>query len=154
MLWPTDPEGLFTTISAVFNTYAGLMFCLLMKSVKDTSNKNTLLFKWLLLSFSLATLGLYISYWEYPNKKIWTIPFAFITSAFTGLFLCFLYFLIDVLNFPLLKNYLIRPFVWLGMNPLAVFVGMDCIEIILMRNITFYYAPLAAKTSVWNWIFI
>ena len=150
-LRPTDPEDLFTTFSATFNTLCGLFFCLIMNKVK--SDKKELLRRWSLFSFFLLSVGLYVAYWEPPIKKIWTVSFAFITSGFTGIVLTLLYFLIDIMDLRILKDYVVQPFVWLGMNPLFIFVFMDFIEILLMRNIQFSYNGIV-NCSAWNWIFI
>jgi predicted acyltransferase len=83
-------------------------------------------------------------------KKRWSISFAFITSGLSGAALCFCFVLVDILDKPLIKNYLIQPFLWLGMNPLFIFVAMIAFDNLLMNNIKFDYH--GRTINVWSFI--
>jgi predicted acyltransferase len=75
------------------------------------------------------------------NKKIWSISYTFLTAGIAGLSLAFLTFFVDTLgsqfrSYGEIINIIVKPFIWLGRNPLAVFVGMDALAIILIKYIT------------------
>ena len=83
-------------------------------------------------------------------KKRWSVSFAFITSGISGAALCFCFIAVDILNKPFIKNYVIQPFLWLGMNPLFIFVAMIAFDNLLMNNIKFDYN--GRRTNVWGFI--
>jgi predicted acyltransferase len=56
------------------------------------------------------------------NKKIWSVNFALTTSGISGLALSILFYSIDFFDNRTLKK-IITPTIWLGKNPLAVYVG-------------------------------
>ncbi len=109
-----------------------------------------LLFKWLILGLSLLLIGYEASFGEPVNKKRWSISFAFITSGLSGLSLCLCFVIVDILNYKLIKETLIMPFMWLGMNPLFIFVAMIAFDNVLMNNIKFSYN--GKPDNVWNFI--
>jgi predicted acyltransferase len=136
MMWPNDPEGLFTTLTAFLNTFAGLCFSLLMRRNSQQKGSNlTLLKMWGALSVGLAAVGGLAAIGEPVCKKRWSVSFAFITSGLSGAALCLCFVLVDMLDKPIIKEKLIKPFLWLGMNPLFIFVAMIFFDSILMDNI-------------------
>ena len=63
------------------------------------------------------------------NKKIWSISFVFLSSGIAGLALTFLTFTIDFLNrdgdlYSRVVAIISKPFIYLGRNPLAIYVLM------------------------------
>ena len=105
MLWPNDPEGLFTTLSALMNTFAGLCFSLLMRKNSTEKGTNSKLIKmWGLLAFCLILFGGIMGLWEPVNKKRWSFSFAFITSGITGAALCLCFALVDMLDNKFIKE--------------------------------------------------
>ena len=150
MMWPNDPEGIFTTLSALVNTFAGLCFSLVMRSNGQEGNK-ALTKKWLYLTGALITLGGLFTILEPVCKKRWSVSFAFYTSALSGLALCLCFFVVDILDKPLIKEKLAKPFLWLGMNPLFIFVAMIAFDNLLMNNIKW----TDSTGKAWNlWGFI
>lgn len=70
------------------------------------------------------------------NKKIWSISFVFLTAAASGLALVIITYLVDVLGlrhprYAKIVNKIIQPSIWLGLNPLAIFVFMEALAILL-----------------------
>lgn len=70
------------------------------------------------------------------NKKIWSISFVYLTCAASGLALTLITYLFDVLNkkytrYGRVVDVITKPSIWLGRNPLAVFVIMEIVAIIL-----------------------
>ena len=152
MIWPNDPEGLFTTLTSLVNTFAGLCFSLLMRrnSQKKGSN-NDLVKYWLYFTLILVTIGGLLTIFEPVNKKRWSASFAFYTSALSGGALCLCFYLVDILNKPFIKEKICLPFLWLGMNPLFIFVAMICFDNLLMNNIKFHDSN-GKLWNVWGWI--
>jgi predicted acyltransferase len=107
MIYPNDPEGIFTTLSAFTNTYAGLIFSLLMRwnSQKKGTNQ-TLMKQWLIFASSLAVIGGLFVIFDPVCKKRWSVSFAFFTSAISGFGLSLCFNVVDILNNPFIKEYL------------------------------------------------
>lgn len=71
------------------------------------------------------------------NKKIYSSSFTLIVIAVSGLVLTFFYALVDLLpvHVPSAKRtveIVTAPLLWLGLNPLAIFVLMDLTAIIMV----------------------
>lgn len=96
MIYPNDPEGLFTTLSAFLNAYAGYYFCLIMLDNKGQI-KNILNF-WVIASIMLGAIVYPLTLMMPLNKKIWSISFVFLTTAVSGLSVAFITFFVDVLG--------------------------------------------------------
>ena len=86
---------MFSNLSALFTTYIGYHFCLIMKDHKGDIKRT--LKKWAII---VLILGLTV----YPmtklmplNKKIYSASFALLTSASSGLTILLLVILIDIL---------------------------------------------------------
>lgn len=134
MIYPNDPEGLFTTLSAFLNAYAGYYFCLIMLDNKNQIKK--ILTLWTVASLLLGAVVSPLTLMMPLNKKIWSISFVFLTSAASGLALTLITYLFDVLNkkyvrYGRVANIITKPSIWLGRNPLAVFVVMEIVATIL-----------------------
>jgi predicted acyltransferase len=83
------------------------------------------------------------------NKKIYSTSFTFIVIGISGLVLSAFVIFVDILpksypNYAKVINIVTRPFLWLGMNPLAIFVLMDLLAIIMIKIIIVDYK------SIWN----
>jgi predicted acyltransferase len=96
MIYPNDPEGLFTNLSAFLNAYIGYYFCLIMMDNKTEISKVMKL--WIAASAILGVMVYPLTLLMPLNKKIWSISFVFLTSAVTGLSLTFITFFVDVLG--------------------------------------------------------
>lgn len=54
---------------------------------------------------SLCIIGLFMNLQGMPlNKRMWTVSFMFFTSGFSGLSLAILYYIIDIIDKPLIKK--------------------------------------------------
>lgn len=138
MIYPNDPEGLFTNLSVFLNAYAGYYFCLIMMDNKNEINKIMKL--WIATSLLLGVMVYPLTLMMPLNKKIWSISFVFLTTAVSGLSLTFITYVVDVLGskyekYGKIVNIVTRPFIWLGRNPLAIFVLMDVLAILLIKYI-------------------
>lgn len=86
------------------------------------------------------------------NKKIYSASFAILTSSTSGLTILLLVILIDILpnHHPKAQkvvSIITRPFIWLGRNPLFVFIFMDLLAIIMIKLI------IINDKSVWSWFY-
>ena len=146
MIYPNDPEGLFTTLNAFLNSYIGYYFCLIMIDNKNETKK--ILKIWTGFSLCCILIGGIAEFLMPLNKKIWSTSFVFITSGISGLSLVILALLVDVLGSSLgIYSKIVRvvtmPFVWLGRNPLIIFILMDVVAIIMIKYI------IIGEKSLW-----
>jgi predicted acyltransferase len=139
MIYPNDPEGLFTTLSAFLTGYIGYLFCLTMQDNKGRTLHIITL--WTIISLALGAVVYPLTFAMPLNKKIWSISFVFVTAAIVGLSLAFVSLTVDMLGskyvtYGKIIGVITRPFVWLGRNPLAIFVLMDALAIVMIHYIT------------------
>lgn len=129
MMWDTDPEGLMSTLPAFVNTFSGMCYTLIMRrNTQQKGSKLNLLKLWFGFACILGALGGLAAIGDVVNKKRWSVSFAFITSSMTGMALCLCFILVDILDKRFIKEYLIRPFLWFGMNPLFIYTGMMLLD--------------------------
>ena len=72
------------------------------------------------------------------NKKLYSISFSILTCASSGLTLFLMVLFIDILPeknncVKSIVSFTTRPLIWLGRNPLFVFVFMDVLAIVLIK---------------------
>jgi predicted acyltransferase len=110
MFAPTDPEGVFTTITAFINVFAGMFYSFLMRynTKVNGSDKISLLLYWSLLTTVFILIGFEIpAFGDEINKKRWSVSFAFLTSGISGAALCLCFICVDLYNKPWVKDRLI-----------------------------------------------
>lgn len=146
----TDPEGIFSTIGAILTTYLGYCYSIAMSKYKE--NPSRLALVWISISVIAGALTYPMTLVMPLNKKLYSCSFTLIVIAVSGASLTFFYFLIDIL--PSVRPRLSKPIeiitaplLWLGLNPLAIFVLMDLVAIFLI-----YYIK-ADGIGVWNHFF-
>jgi predicted acyltransferase len=134
----TDPEGIFSTVGAIIMTYLGYEYSILMSLYKETPKR--LVASWLSIAVIFGALT-YPMYLLTPfNKKLFTPSFILVVGAVTGVALTFFYFIVDILpsKYPKTEKairIITAPLLWLGLNPLAVFVLMDLVGIFFILYI-------------------
>lgn len=104
---PFDPEGLFTTITALATFLVGGL-CYRLPRYR------------LYLAVGLAVPGILLTLVEPVNKNLWTLPYTLLTGAAGVILLSFL----EMLR---LTNtgwgaWFLRPISYMGMNPLVIYV--------------------------------
>jgi len=110
-----DPEGLLSTIPAISSVLFGVLAGHLIKSDKSNNEKAVLLF----FSANIGLLlGLIVDVWFPINKHLWSSSYVLFTTGFALHFLAMCFWLIDMEGY---KKWA-QPFVWYGMNALAVYV--------------------------------
>ncbi len=107
---------------------------------KYKENPKRLVFVWFSIALILGAIS-YPMYLVTPfNKKIYTPSFILVVGAVSGASLTFFYFLIDILptirpNSKKIISVVTAPLLWLGLNPLAIFVLMDLLGIFFILYI-------------------
>jgi predicted acyltransferase len=147
MITPNDPEGVLTTITASLSCWFGVETGRLLTQMRaaqkegDDRSYNNLLKIWGIAGAFVLALGLALGVsGALPlNKKIWSLSFALTTSGMHTLSLFAAYILIDILQLAkvnpeegsstallpkLLRVCIVNPMLWLGVNPIAIFIGM------------------------------
>jgi predicted acyltransferase len=151
---PYDPEGLVSTLTAVTTSHLGIFFYKIAEYVKNKSRKE----QWddftykkkLALYFVLWGLGLMafsyiIHLFLFPfNKPIWSSSFAIFTAGFAGFWLGVITVVVDILEW---KSYWTKPFIWVGVNPLLLYVLPSLTVTILL------YTRVSKDTSLLGWLF-
>jgi predicted acyltransferase len=112
-----DPEGLLSTLPAIASCLLGVFAGLLLKNaaVPDRKKVTYLVFA------GLACLAVgWLWHFNFPViKKIWTSSFVLVAGGYSCLLLAAFYQIIDVWKF---QKWAI-PFVWIGVNPITIYVG-------------------------------
>lgn len=110
---PFDPEGLFTSLTAITTFLLGGLTSRLSWGAKARRQH-------LLLALSLGALGLAFAAVEPINKNLWTLPYVLLTGA-AGVCLLMLFEKIDTREASLVQR-LSMPFANMGRNPLLIYV--------------------------------
>lgn len=91
-----DPEGLFTTLTAFINGYAGYWFCLTMFDYK--TNPFKIVKTWVMTAALCGLIALPLIWLMPLNKKIWSISYTFLTIAISGVSLAIITILVDMVK--------------------------------------------------------
>lgn len=131
MIYPNDPEGLFTTLTSFINGYAGYLFCLTMLDHKGQIKR--ILGIWLSSSVLCGLIVLPLVWLMPLNKKIWSISYTFLTICISGVSLTVITVLLDVLKkdsekYQKVAGWITAPLIWFGRNPLAIFISRDFVD--------------------------
>ena len=102
----------------------------------NENNTKKTLYLWTILSIMLGAISYPLTFLMPYHKRMWTVSYVFLTSAVAGILLILITYLFDVLSpiKPRLKQVtdkIMIPFIWLGRNPLAIFILMEVTNIIL-----------------------
>jgi predicted acyltransferase len=88
-----DPEGVWSTLTAIAGTLFGLFAGKVLKSKEDPYPKLVTLF----IAAQLALIAAYVaSFWMPINKQLWTTSYLFLVTGLALNFLALLYWAIDV----------------------------------------------------------
>jgi predicted acyltransferase len=111
-----DPEGILSTIPAIatglFGIFAGLF--LMNKSVPDERKVI-----WLIAIGIASVIFGFVWGMQFPVvKKIWTSSYVLVAGGYSAILLGAFYWIVDVKKWQLWC----RPFVWVGMNPITLYM--------------------------------
>jgi predicted acyltransferase len=114
-----DPEGYLSTLPAIVTGLLGIFAGLLLRnsSVPD-ANKVA----WLLCLGAASALTGWVWNLEMPViKKIWTSSYVLVAGGYSAMLLGAFYWMVDVKQW---RTWCL-PFVWIGMNPLTLYMVSD-----------------------------
>lgn len=138
MMYPHDPEGIFSTLPGFFTTYIGYYFCLIMKDNKADIKKT--LKQWTIICVILGLTVYPLTKMMPLNKKMYSASFAVLTACVAGAAIIVFVLLVDILpkwSEPgkRIVNICITPFIWMGRNPLFIYVISEAISTTLEEYI-------------------
>ena len=112
-----DPEGLLSTIPAVGTCLLGVFAGLLMKDPRIKDRRKVIY----LLAFGVAGVVLgWLWGLQFPViKKIWSSSYVLVAGGYSAILLGVFYQIVDVWGW----QKWCRPFVWIGMNPLTIYMA-------------------------------
>lgn len=112
-----DPEGLLSNLTAVASCLLGVFAGLLMRNQQRSEIQKVLI---LFVAGVAMIAGGY--YWGFSHpiiKKIWTSSFVLMAGGWSCVLLAFVHLLTEVIGL----RFWAWPFVWIGVNPLAVYLS-------------------------------
>ncbi|KAI8533189.1 hypothetical protein RHMOL_Rhmol11G0277900 [Rhododendron molle] len=113
---PFDPEGILSSLTAAVTCIIGLQYGHILAKLQDHKER---LHNWLIFSFSLLGLGLFLAFVGIPvNKPLFTISYILVTSSSAGITFSALYILVDIYGY----RYLTCPLEWMGKHALSIFI--------------------------------
>lgn len=134
-----DPESILGTIPSVATCLAGALTGFWVRQKMEEGPKWTAMFA---VGFLLVVVGLLWGEVFPINKKLWTSSYVLYHSGLALLTLGTVWWVVDKKGYDGWTT----PFVWFGMNPLAIYVLHEVIGIVL-------YAIPVGDTSLYKWIF-
>ena len=119
---------------------------------KSRASPELFALQWLGLSIVIGLLSLPIELLMPFNKKLHSTSFALLVIGVSGGVLTLFYAITDIMpaRRPATQtaiNVVVAPLKWLGLNPLAIFVGMDLLAILMV-----YYIKINGR-SLWHLFF-
>jgi heparan-alpha-glucosaminide N-acetyltransferase len=123
---PFDPEGAVPCLMTVMTAFIGLHFgrAMLLARAQPRAQR-ALVGAWGVSVGVCAALGLLLIPAFPVNKQLWTPSYALVNAALTGGALLLVYVACDVFELRAVVL-LLKPFQWMGMNALFVFVMAAC----------------------------
>jgi len=139
-----DPEGLVSTLPAIFTTFLGFWFGRVL--VERPSHRDRLR-QWLIYAAGLLVAGQLAHFIMPINKQLWTPSYVLFMCGLGGLFLAGCYWLIEVRG----RAKWSRPFVMLGRNSLFIF----WLSGFLVRNLLLIkFTTADGPKSLWNLLYL
>ena len=114
-----DPEGILSTLPAIVTGLLGIFAGLLLRDKSVTGQKKV--FYLIGVGAAGAALG-WLWNVEFPViKKIWTSSYVLVAGGYSAMLLGAFYWIVDVKK----KTVWCQPFVWIGMNPIALYLASN-----------------------------
>lgn len=142
-----DPEGIFSTLTALVSTLTGVFTGDWLRSKKSELER-------LVGLFIGGNLGLLIGYiltiWMPLNKNLWTVSYVFYTTGFALHFLGMSYWLVDLRGYRKIAT----PFVIFGSNAIFVYVLSSAIaKLLYLIKLDRPYGEISIKTWLYQNVF-
>jgi predicted acyltransferase len=146
LLLPTyDPEGLLGTVSAIASALVGTLAGEFLRDARDNRARVRGLAA---AGAALTAVGWIWSFRLPLNKPLWTGSYALFTAGLGLVSLAACFLVIDAAG---IRRWA-RPFVWLGVNPLAIYFLAELVSHVFdLTSIktTLYWGVLRPLTSPW-----
>ena len=125
---PIDPEGLASTLPAIAHTLIGFLSAraVMRKEVASEGLESTVL-RLFALGFVLMAVGYLLSEALPLNKRIWSPTYVGVTCGLALQLWAWLTLVIDLRG----QERAVRPFIMIGMNPLALYVLSEVLAVVL-----------------------
>jgi len=138
--FPFDPEGLLSTLPALFNVIAGFAVGHFLQKQKSKSYEG--LAKLLLAGIGLLLLAYCWDSWMPVNKKLWTSSYAVLTVGLDCLLLSVIIYFTDFLG----KTKGTHFFIIAGRNPLFIYLMSEL-------GVTLMWLVKIGNESVFSWLY-
>lgn len=125
---PHDPEGLLSTIPAIVTCLLGVFAGLVLQSTTVRPWRKVMIL--IVGGAALTALGFLWGH-QFPIiKKLWTSSYVLVAGGYAAMALGVFYLLLDVKTaawprVPPVFVWLTRPFVWIGMNAITLYLLVD-----------------------------
>ncbi len=140
---PNDPEGLLGTLPAAATALIGAVAGELMRRAANDRAR----FRALIIFGAAAFVaGLAWSFALPLSKPLWTGSYVLVVTGLGMLALALIYLVVDVCG---LRTWA-RPLLWLGVNPLAIYVSSEVIGHLLERV---FWLPGSGRNTPKAWLF-
>jgi predicted acyltransferase len=116
-----DPEGLLSTLPAIASCLIGVLAGLWLKGEAKPGRKALVL---AICGAVFVGLGWAWSPWFPVIKKLWTSSFVLVAAGWSAMLLAVFYWIIEIRGWRRWAE----PFVWIGLNPIIIYVGGNMIE--------------------------
>jgi len=137
--FPFDPEGILSTLPAVFNVAMGYAtgYFLLKKGTTYEA-----ISKLLLGAFGLLILAYILNNFIPVNKKLWTSSYSLLTVGLDLLIISFIIYITEMLNFKKGSQF----FIIAGKNPLLIYILSELGVVVL-------YMVHIGNVPLFSWIY-
>lgn len=150
-----DPEGLVTTLNAVFPMFVGLH----VGRASMLLDIKSLFVHWILLGTFLSVLGLSVTAWIAFNKRLWSPSYSLFTTGTGILMYALLFFLCDAKRSAAsisgklgrFATNVLKPFQWLGSNCILFFVLSECCGVLSWFLQTVTWDSKGSKENLVSW---
>lgn len=117
-----DPEGFVSQLTAAAGTLTGVHVGKVLTEFRSEQHRQRIT-HWLWFSIPCLTIGLILQATNVMplNTDLFTISFLLVTTGMDGLLVCFWYTVTDIMQFKTIS----APFIWVGKNALAIYVGAE-----------------------------
>jgi len=138
--FPFDPEGVLSTLPALFNVIAGFAVGRFLQEQKNKSYEG--LAKLLLMGIGLLVLAYCWNSWMPVNKKLWTSSYAVLTVGLDCLLLSVIIYFTDFLG----KTKGTHFFIITGRNPLFIYLMSEL-------GVTVMWLVKIGNEPVFSWLY-
>ncbi len=119
-----DPEGIVSTLPSIATALLGIMAGHILRLKRQLAERTT----WMFFAGSLLlAAGLICDMWLPINKQLWTSSFALFMAGLDFIMLAMSIWWIDGMG----RQSTVRPLVVMGMNPIAVYMASELLDITL-----------------------